>query len=161
MILLDPKSITDEIMALTAMRAATVPRGEGEPPLPLLSADQLPGLRVIMRMVFTEIVMSLADLLADCDLDSSDPAPAEPYSDKAPLRLGAEFACESRLSGKMLIALRRKLEHCVAAATLGWVTADSDPELCSRLNDDRAGALAAVRLLCAETSEPFSRRGFP
>lgn len=161
MIVLEPKSITDEIMALTALRSATASHGEGEPPLPLLTPDQLPGLRVIMRMVFAEIVMALADLITECDLDSSDPQPDEPYSDEAPLRLALEFGCEARLGGKMLIALRRKLEHCVAAGTLGWIASDTDPELCSRLNDDRTGALAAIRLICNDPAHPFVRRGFP
>lgn len=47
MISLDIKSVTDEIFALTALRAA-VTEGDGETP-PVLTRDNLPSLRVLDR----------------------------------------------------------------------------------------------------------------
>ena len=52
MLTLDFKTITDEILALTALRKATAANpDEGM----LVTRDQLPGLRVLARMVFAEI----------------------------------------------------------------------------------------------------------
>ena len=63
---LSAKALTDEIMALTALRTVTMEKN-GRNGTPLLTRDHLPGLRVIMRMVFAETVIGLGSLVEGCD----------------------------------------------------------------------------------------------
>ena len=84
---LSAKAITDEMMALTALRNVTM-ENNGRNGTPLLTRDHLPGLRVIMRMVFAETVIGLGSLVEGCDIDEEDPQPSLPYSDESPMQLG-------------------------------------------------------------------------
>ena len=49
---LNCKAVTDEILALSALRCATSAKSHR-----LITRDQLPGLRIIMRMVFAELMV--------------------------------------------------------------------------------------------------------
>ena len=84
---LSAKAITEEMRALTALRNVTM-ENNGRNGTPLLTHDHLPGLRVIMRMVFAETVIGLGSLVEGCDIDEEDPQPSLPYSDESPMQLG-------------------------------------------------------------------------
>ena len=65
MLTLDFKTITDEILALTALRKATAANPEEGM---LVTRDQLPGLRVLARMVFAEILLRLGPAVETSDI---------------------------------------------------------------------------------------------
>lgn len=157
---LNPKSITDEMLALSALRSATTP---GDP-APLLTRDALPGLRVIMRMVFAEIMLELAPCLESCRIDEENPVADEPYSDSSPLRLEATFNLSATLPQGMELTLKRQLEHLVAAGTMGWIASGSDrPDstFAATMQAQREGALAALKESLTPAPQPFTRQPWP
>ena len=79
---LNCKAVTDEILALSALRCATSAKSHR-----LITRDQLPGLRIIMRMVFAELMVELTGLVDTCNIDTEDPDPTLPYDDTTPLTL--------------------------------------------------------------------------
>lgn len=158
---LNTKSITDEMLALSALRSVTA----AEPgAAPLLTRDSLPGLRVIMRMVFAEIMLDLAACLESCSIDEENPEPDEPYSDETPLRLEATFSLPATLPAGMELTIKRQLEHLVAAGTMGWIASGSergDTAFAATMQAQREGALAALRERLSGTAEPFTRVSWP
>lgn len=159
---LNAKAVTDEMMALTALRSATMNNDDaGHAAAPLLTRDHLPGLRVVMRMVFAELVLGLGDLVEGCDIDEDDPQPPLPYSDENPMRLALALRDAGNLHPGQLLAIKRQLEHLVAAGTLGWVASDSDSEFARTLQHQREGALAALRDTLTEHAQPLQRAFWP
>lgn len=143
LIRLDAKTIADEIMALSALRAVTAGDGEASR---LLTRDNLPGLRVIMRMVFAEAVLGISGYVEECGIDDGDPQPSLPYDEDSPLLLEVTLRDApggAMDSGKALV-VKRHLEHVVAAGTLGWVATDADAAFAALLQQQREGALSAL-----------------
>lgn len=157
---LSAKAITDEMMALTALRNVTM-ENNGRNGTPLLTRDHLPGLRVIMRMVFAETVIGLGSLVEGCDIDEEDPQPSLPYSDESPMQLGLALRNAADMTSGQLLAVKRQLEHLVAAGTLGWVAADADSEFARTLQQQREGTLAALRDTLAEQAATLSINPWP
>ena len=127
---LNMNQVTDELLALAALRGAgAAPRGnEEESPQRLFTRDDIPGLRVVMRMVFAELVMELADMVNRCILDESDPdfhLPA--IHQDVPIKLAVEFMHSDDLPEGMWIPLKRQMEHAVATGTLYWIYTEVDP----------------------------------
>ena len=154
---LNAKAITDEMMALTALRSATMNNDNTEKgaAAPLLTRDHLPGLRVVMRMVFAELILGLGNLVEECDIDEEDALHALPYSDEAPMKLSLTLRDAGNMSTGQTLAVKRQLEHLVAAGTLGWVATDSDSEFARTMQHQREGALAALRdTLAAHSPAP-------
>lgn len=152
---LNAKAITDEMMALTALRNITVDNGANSG-TPILSRDNLPGLRVVMRMVFAELVLGLGPLVEKCDIDEEDPRPTHPYSDESSMKLTLTLRDAGDMTSGQLLAVKRQLEHIVAVGTLGWVATDADTEFAGSLQAQREGALAALRESLAEKCTPFN-----
>ena len=144
-ITLNAKAITDEMMALTALRNITRDNAT-IPDTPLLTRDHLPGLRVVMRMVFAELMLGLGDIVETCDIDDEDQQPPLPYSDETPMRLSLTLRTPAAaVTAGHALTLKRQLEHMVAAGTLGWVAADADTEFARSLQTTREAAFAALR----------------
>lgn len=160
---LNSKAIADEIMALSALRAVT--RGD-DGVGPLLTRDSLPGLRVIMRMVFAEALLGLGDFVENCGIDEEDPEVPLPYDEGDVLLLEVslrEGAVGAMPSGKAL-AVKRHLEHVVAAGTLGWVATEADASFAELLQRQREGALDALKDTLAASGDdvqPGLRPGWP
>lgn len=154
---LNSKAVTDEILALSALHTTA----GGGTTLPI-TRDSLPGLRVIMRMVFAEITLKLAPWMENCAIDSADADPANQYDQDAPVRLELTLKNGDRFPSGTALTVKRHLEHMVAAATLGWVSAAADRSLAEKLCAHRERELLALEtLLAAAASEPgpFRRRG--
>lgn len=154
---LNDTAIYDEILALTALRAAIAPPScEGQ--TPFVTRDQLPGLRNMVRMMFAETVISLGHLAVSCTLDDADPAPALPYStegDRA-ARLTVELRCTAD-TGKAL-AIKRTLEHIVAAKVLDTLSTGSDAEFALTMRTQHQSALDALTTdLCEDRELPPAR----
>ena len=111
---LNCKAVTDEILALSALRCATSAKSHR-----LITRDQLPGLRIIMRMVFAELMVELTGLVDTCNIDTEDPDPTLPYDDTTPLTLEVGLKNSDSFSPGMALTVKRQLEHMVAAGTLG------------------------------------------
>ena len=142
MLTLSFKTITDEILALTALRKATAANPEEGM---LVTPDQLPGLRVLARMVFAEILLRLGPAVEDSDIDDADTPADHPYSAAEAPTLGVELAGASRLSNGALITIRRHLEHAVATGILAWIATEG-PESCGSFAAElQARSEAAVR----------------
>ena len=147
---LNSKAIADELMALSALRA--VARGD-DGSQPLLTRDSLPGLRVVMRMVFAEALLGLGDFVEDCGIDGEDPELPLPYDEGDVLLLEVSLRdgpAGAMPSGKAL-AVKRHLEHVVAAGTLGWVATDAGASFAELLQREREGALVALKETLAAT----------
>ena len=84
---LSTKAITDEMMALSALR-----RMAGGSSRPLLTVDALPGLRVVIRMVFAETALLLGNLVKTSKIDEADKEAAKPYDDGAAMTLSLTLA---------------------------------------------------------------------
>lgn len=141
MLTLDFKTITDEILALTALRKATAANpDEGM----LVTRDQLPGLRVLARMVFAEILLRLGPAVETSDIDDSDIPADHPYSASEAPAMRLTLAGADRLSSGALITVRRHLEHAVATGILAWIATEG-PDSCSGFAAElRARSDAAV-----------------
>lgn len=135
------ETIVNEIMALTALRKVTSATPEAGM---LVTHDQLPGLRVLGRMVFAEMVMMLGDAVAASSIDEADVAAEHPYNAEEAPRMRLTIAGAEGMDGGKLIALRRTMEHAVAAGILQWVATESDGEFAKKLAAQRAGAMEAV-----------------
>lgn len=117
MISLDIKSVTDEIFALTALRAA-VTGGDGETP-PVLTRDNLPSLRVLVRAAFATLAASLGPLVADASVEDGNPAAPGPYDDRQPVTLDIDLGLRAAsLTGGTRLVLKRYLEHLLALSVL-------------------------------------------
>lgn len=130
---LDTKAIFDEMLAVTALRRAMNPSEADSMPL---TRDHFPGLRNLMRLMFTETVLELYDLLEGCTVAPNDIATgADPYSDTTPLELSLDLPANPTLTSGKLLAIKRMLEHVVAAKVL--------ESLAPALPDARAAVMAA------------------
>ncbi len=88
-------TIMDEMMAVAALRArGAAARGEARA---LLTRDQLPALRNILRMAFAELCLRLGDAVVSSDMDADDPAPDEPYAPGAAMRMSLTLAASYAL----------------------------------------------------------------
>ena len=158
---LSTKAITDEMMALSALR-----RMAGGSSRPLLTVDALPGLRVVIRRVFAETALLLGNLVKTSKIDEADKEAAKPYDDGAALTLSLTLADGLRTAGDeaipagMLTVVRRQIEHAVAAGVLAWVAGEPDTEFARTLESQRRAALAAIYATLAEPG-PKRMEGWP
>ena len=142
---LSDKAICDEMMALTALRCV-VRNAEGCSSQVLITADQLPGMRNMVRMMFAETVMELHALVDDCSMDDEDRDLNQPYDNSADkLRLKVELRGEWP-SGKAL-AIKRQWEHIVAAKVLEAIATDRDGAFARNLRAQWTGAEEALHSL--------------
>ncbi len=117
MISLNFKSITDEIFALTALRAAVVASDSAMLP-PLLSRDNLPALRVAIAAAFSTLVSRLSVYVVDATLDGSI-ANQLPYSSQHEITLNIDFGDYSHsLNSGLILTVKRNLEHIIALLVL-------------------------------------------
>lgn len=145
MIELNVKAITDEMMALSALRAATSKESDADHECHrLLTSDHLPGLRVVIRMVFAETLLALGSAVEESNIDEEDPDFTTPYSELAPLHLGLKLRNSDKWHKGLKLTIKRHLEHIVAAGTLGWVATDGDVEFAKTLQNQREAALDAI-----------------
>ena len=130
-ITLNPRSIFDEIFALSAM--AALHRTDTERP-PLLCRDQIPGLRHLVRMAFANLVMQFAERISACRFDETTPGGDAPYDPDYPLTMEIELnaAAGSQTpaddAGRALL-IKANMEHVVALTTLSFVFDCVNPDL--------------------------------
>lgn len=147
MITLNITSITDEIFALTALRQAVadIPAynadgGGKTSAIPaVLTRDNLPALRILVRPAFARIIARLIPYVADTTLEDGNPAASQPYDENAPVELSVDFGqYASNLSGGAMMVLKRYLEHLTALTVLENVyqTADTAQALIHRQGAD-------------------------
>ncbi len=134
-------TIMDEMMAVAALRArGAAARGEARA---LLTRDQLPALRNILRMAFAELCLRLGDAVVSSDMDADDPAPDEPYAPGAAMRMSLTLAAGGP-AGKEL-AVKRSLEHAAAMLAASYALGDDSA---GELRAEAAAAADAVRGCC-------------
>lgn len=151
---LNCKAVTDEILALSALRSSAADNSR------LITRDMLPGLRVLMRMVFAELMVELSGMVEACNIDTDDPDPAQPYDEASPLTLEVDLKNSDSFPPGKALAVKRQLEHMVAAGTLGWVATDADADFAHTLQARREGTLAALRDTLEEAATaPAIRQG--
>ena len=75
---LNDKAIYDEMLALTGLRLA-VRSDSAQGRCLLLTADMLPGLRNMIRLMFAETVLELTPMVEGCEMDAEDTAATHPY----------------------------------------------------------------------------------
>lgn len=137
---LNSNTIIDELMAVAALRSRSA-EGRGESRA-LLTPDQLPALRNIVRMAFAEACMALGSLVETSDMDFDDPQPDEPYSPATALRLSLTLAAQPK--GREL-PLKRSLEHAVAMLAASFALGEAEAP---SLRTQAAASLSAVRDTC-------------
>ncbi|MDE6282872.1 MAG: hypothetical protein K2L97_02655 [Muribaculaceae bacterium] len=118
MITLNIKSVTDEIFALTALRAAILPEQAVDTP-GVLSRDNLPALRILVRSAFTTIVTRLGRHVTDFLIEDANPAAPQPYDEHSPVTLGIDFGPDTaNLDSAARMLIKRYLEHLLALTVL-------------------------------------------
>ena len=133
------KAITDEIMALTALRKVSAPDpSEGM----LVNRDQLTGLRVLARMVFAETLIRLGSLVQSSQIDQADILPDYPYDPDSQPTLKLTFAMD--LNNGKLLTVKRHLEHILAFGILALVATEADGDFASRLSIQQKAAETAL-----------------
>lgn len=137
---LNDRAIYDEILALTALRASC--RRNSDEESILLTRDSLPGLRNMARMMFADTVVRLGSLVKSCNMGDTDPQPALPYSNDSTQPLSLEL--DGATSEKSL-AIKRTLEHIVAAKVLEAVASGGDQEFADTLRCQYLAATDALR----------------
>lgn len=141
LIALDFKTITDEIMALTALRKVTAADPEAGM---LVTRDQLPGLRVLARMVFAEAVIALGAAVESSSIDDTDTEADHPFNTAEAPRLEITLRGTDNLNNGMLLTVKRHLEHAVATGILAWVATDADGGFAAMLGSRNRAAVQAV-----------------
>lgn len=155
MISLNIKSITDEIFALTALRAAIGAPTDTFPPV--LTRDHLPALRVVVRSVFASLVTRLHEYITDSSVEEANIVAERPYDDRQPVTLGIDFGANaSTLSAGSLMVLKRYLEHLLALMTLEKVYLPIDTAISADLASRATSLLASVTSMLADPGFPES-----
>lgn len=117
-------------MALTALRKVTSANQEVGM---LVTRDQLPGMRVLARLVFAEIILALADVVVDCNIDEGDISAPHPYSAEDAPTLEVTLRFPTPPAEGKLMAIRRQLEHAVAVGMLAMVATEADGDFATSL----------------------------
>ncbi len=109
---LNDKAIYDEMLALTGLRLA-VRSDSAQGRCLLLTADMLPGLRNMIRLMFAETVLELTPMVEGCEMDAEDTEATHPYdADSGTLQLQLQTA-EEHPSG-LALAAKRQCEHILS-----------------------------------------------
>lgn len=154
MISLDIKSVTDEVFALTALRAA-VTGGSPDTFPPLLTRDNLPSLRVLVRGAFATLVTRLMPFVASASTDSGNPSAARPYDDREPVTLEIDFGERTAsLAAGTLLVLKRYLEHLLALSVLEKAYLPLDAAIASEHASEASTLLSAVTTLLTSSPPP-------
>ena len=140
---LDDSAICDEILALTALRNSG--RRDYAEEAMLLTRDCLPGLRNMVRMMFAETVVELHGYVRTCNLDEGDAIPNLPYDDQSVMRLMVELESGGEPPSGMALAMKRTLEHVVAAKVLEAVAGVGDVDFADSLKTQYVAAMDGLR----------------
>ena len=163
MIELNEKAITDEMLALSALRTMTA-KNENSDTIRfrrMLTRDHLPGLRVILKIVFAETILELAPWMEDCPVTVTGIASTRPYDPDSNSLQPIALTGEDRWSNGMKLTVKRQLEHIVAAGTLGWATTEGDAEFAAMLQEKREAALSALKEHLAGDAAVTTAAGWP
>ena len=140
---LNDKAIYDEMRALTGLRLA-VRSDSAQGRCLLLTADMLPGLRNMIRLMFAETVLELTPMVEGCEMDAEDTEATHPYdADSGTLQLQLQTA-EEHPSG-LALAAKRQCEHIVAAKVLEALATDRDNSFATMLHREHTAAIEALR----------------
>lgn len=151
MISLNITSITDEIFALTALRAA-IYRSQDIPPV--LTRDNLPALRVMVRSAFVATIAQLMPYVVDSKIDDANPTPERPYNASEAVTLQVDFGDNiESLPTNSLLLIKRHLEHLIALTTLAAVYGPINPAIAASQTTE-AAALVSSLLSLLDTA-PF------
>lgn len=153
MISLNIKSVTDEIFALTALRAAV--SGQTDTLPQVLTRDHLPALRIVVRSVFASLVTSLHQYIPDSSVEETNTVAQRPYDDREPVTLGIDLGANaSNLTAGSLMVLKRYLEHLLALMTLEKVYLSIDTAISTDLGAQATSLLATVTSMLAPPGFP-------
>lgn len=154
MISLNIKSVTDEIFALTALRSSVTSTPTDRYP-PVLTRDNLPALRVMIRSAFATLVTRLLPYIPDAQVDEGNPAAPRPYDDKQPVTLGLDPGERaSALTAGAMMALKRHLEHILALTVLEKAYLPLDSAISAEHASEAAKLLTTVTTLLADAASP-------
>lgn len=154
MISLNIKSVTDEIFALTALRSAVTGTPAGLLP-PVLTRDNLPALRILVRTAFATLVTRLMPYVADSSVDDGNPPAASPYDERQPVTLDIGFGDRTASMGAgNLMTLKRYLEHLLALYVLEKVYLPVDTAIAAGHASEASSVISTVATLLAGSSSP-------
>lgn len=118
-------SVTEEIFALTALRNAVAPAALSPA---IISRDQLPALRVIIRSSFSRLVAYFMPYIHRAYIREADTNPAHPYDPSQALDMRIDFGIYTQgLDNESLMVVKRYLEHLLALMTLSRIYAGIYP----------------------------------
>lgn len=158
MISLNITSITDEIFALTALRNAVVGGSEETVATPaILTRDNLPALRVLVRSAFAAIVGQLLSYICESSLDDGNPVADAPYNPDQPVNLCLDFGIYTdSLSAGALMVLKRYLEHLIALTVLQRIYLPLDSAIAATHASEAASLITAIRNLLDIPASPLT-----
>ena len=139
---LDSTVIINQVLALSAMHGAAM-RNSTELRF-VLSRDNLPALRPLVRMAFTALYTAFDDIAEGYEAPvgegetGNDDYTTEDFTLSLSLPLPAGFTAQTAT------ALRRRLEHAVALHTLALVYYDPESPAASRYFADSAEIIGSV-----------------
>lgn len=159
MITLSITSVTDEIFALTALRTVVCP-DQAAPP-GILTRDQLPALRIMVRQAFATMVTRLLPYITDSSVDPDNPPAQRPYNTNQPVEMAIDFGTNTtHLTAGSMLVLRRYLEHILALDILERVYLPVDSAVASQQSDEASRLLATVEEMLTPPATPFQRQSY-
>lgn len=154
MISLNIKSVTDEIFALTALRGSVTTTPTDRLP-PVLTRDDLPALRVMIRSAFATLVTRLLPYIPDARVDEGNPVAPRPYDDQQPVTLAIDLGERAtKLTAGAMMALKRHLEHILALTVLEKAYLPLDTAISAEHASEAAKLLTSVTTLLADAASP-------
>lgn len=160
---LNDKAICDEMLALTALRNVARGGGDGAEETSgdagghlLLTADMLPGLRNMIRLMFADTVMEMASVVEGCSMGEEDPDPALPYSNDRKV-MGLKVEIDVALPSGLALAAKRQWEHVVAAKVLEALATERDGAFASMLHSQHRSALEALKEVLEDVASDAGR----
>lgn len=154
MISLDIKSVTDEILALTALRGAVCGLRPDTIP-PILTRDHLPALRVLVRASFSTLVSRLSPFVADSLIEEGNPQAERPYDDRQRVTLAVDFGSRAAsLTAGASLTLKRYLEHLLALSVLEKVYLPINAAIAAEHASEASTLLSSVTTLLTSSDTP-------
>ena len=122
---LSTSAIANEIYAVSALRCLTT--GDESRP-PILTRDQLPALRLLIKDAFAFMIMKIIDYVENCNLNNETATNPQQSNKNDDMILSVDVLVSNDVTASIAGAMRVALEHAIANYTLHicYINKDDD-----------------------------------
>ncbi len=122
---LSTSAIANEIYAVSALRCLTT--GDESRP-PILTRDQLPALRLLIKDAFAFMIMKIINYVANCNLNNETATSSHQNIENEDMILSVDVLASNDVTASIAGAMRVALEHAIANYTLHicYINKDDD-----------------------------------